>query len=81
MGREHTKPEYETGMKIVYDAATRRVVVSFRARVSVLPGTHDTESEAVKAGEAYCRQHGWKPDEMKSKHGALRHAWDSSKED
>ena len=51
MGREHTKPEYETGMKIVYDAATRRVVLSFRARVSVLPGTHDTESEAVKAGE------------------------------
>jgi hypothetical protein len=55
------KQTYETGMKVAYDAASKRVVVSFRARISVLPGTYESEAAGVEAGESFCRKHGWRP--------------------
>ncbi len=36
MDRGKLKPEYETGMKVVYDPHSKRVVVSFRGRITVL---------------------------------------------
>jgi hypothetical protein len=52
---------YEPGMKVTYAPHTRTVVVNFRGRVTVLPGTYDTEGEGVRAGEGFCRQQGWRP--------------------
>jgi hypothetical protein len=55
------KPSYEPGMKVTYDDTSQRVVVAFRGRITVLPGTYDTEDKGIKAGEAHCRSHGWNP--------------------
>lgn len=52
---------YEPGMKIKYDPRSKRVVVAFRGRITVLPGEHDTEALGIAAGEAHCRTHGWDP--------------------
>jgi len=46
-------------MRISYDSKSKRVTVTFRGRVSVLTGEYETEREAVKAGEDYCRRNGW----------------------
>lgn len=76
MNQGHTRPGYETGMKLVYDAHTKRMVVSFRARLTVLPATYESEQEAIQAGEQFCRQHGWKPETATANHGVLRRVWD-----
>ena len=69
---EHViKPEYETGMKIAYDNASRRVVVSFRGRIVVLPEPCPTQDEGIAVAERYCRNHGWIP----SKKEAVRRPW------
>ena len=75
MKRGKAKPEYETGMKVFFDPQSQRVVVSFRGRITVLPGTYENEADAVKAGEHHCRQNGWIPEKDKSGAG-VRRAWD-----
>lgn len=65
-----TKPEYETGMKIAYDDSSKRVVVSFRGRIAVLPEACLTREEGVTAGERYCQRLGWVP-----KARAVRRPW------
>jgi len=62
------KPTYEPGMKVSYDPTTHRVVVAFRGRITVIPGTYDSELRGIAAGEAHCRGQGWKPrDESQQK--------------
>tara|TARA_R110000868_G_scaffold50530_3_gene161395 strand:- start:427 stop:654 length:228 start_codon:yes stop_codon:yes gene_type:complete len=53
------KKNYERGMKITFDQKARSVMVSFRGRVTVLPGPFATEGEAVRAGEGLCKTNGW----------------------
>ncbi len=55
------KPTYEPGMKVTYEPRSKRVVVAFRGRITVLPDPCETEAQAVAAGEAYCRRAGWNP--------------------
>lgn len=62
------KASYEPGMKINYDAGSKRAVVAFRGRITVLPDTLETEAEAVAAGERLCRQLGWIPTDSASGH-------------
>lgn len=58
------KKPYEPGMKVTYDPASRRVVVAFRGRITVLPETYETEAQGTAAGESHCRSHGWNPGEQ-----------------
>lgn len=60
------KPSYEHGMKITYDPGTKRVVLAFRGRITVLPDVYETEALGAAAAELYCRSHGWKPTEQGS---------------
>jgi hypothetical protein len=69
------KPTYEAGMKITYDATSKRVVVAFRGRISVLPGNYESETDGIKAGELYCRQHGWVPSDPSGKKKFRRSLW------
>ena len=55
------KSTYETGMKVTYDPTSKRVVVAFRGRIIVLPGTYDSASTGISAGESRCRELGWNP--------------------
>lgn len=55
------KRSYEPGMKISYDPSSKRVVVAFRGRITVLPDTFDSEALGTEAGEFHCRSHGWSP--------------------
>jgi hypothetical protein len=62
----HAKPypvksTYEPGMKISYDKISKRVVVAFRGRITVLPETYDVEETGIAAGEGHCRHLGWRP--------------------
>jgi hypothetical protein len=57
-------PTYEPGMKITYDQTSKKVVVAFRGRITVLPEICETEEDGLKAGEKFCRGQGWKPDEQ-----------------
>lgn len=66
---------YETGMKVTYDKLSRRVVIAFRGRITVLPGLFDNETAGIAEGEAYCRRHGWSPLEPVRTHRQLRSAW------
>lgn len=68
-------PTYEPGMKIEYDPVTHRVVIAFRGRISVLPGSVETKDEAISAGERFCRQNGWKPEDSRKTGSKLRSAW------
>ena len=65
------KPEYESGMKIAYDDTSRRVVVSFRGRIVVMPESYPTQEEGIAVGERYCRSNGWIP----SKRKTVRRPW------
>jgi hypothetical protein len=58
------KRSYEPGMKVSYDAGSKRVVVAFRGRIKVLPGTFETEGAGTEAGEFHCRTQGWKPNDQ-----------------
>lgn len=58
------KRSYEPGMKVSYDSDSKRVVVAFRSRITVVPGTFETEAEGIAAGEFYCRTHGWRPSDQ-----------------
>ena len=51
---------YENGMSVEYEAVTEKVTVHFRGEKQELPGQYKTREEGIKAGEAYCRSHGWK---------------------
>lgn len=55
------KRTYEPGMKVSYDPTSKRVIVAFRGRITVLPGTYESETLAVEGAEAHCRLLGWKP--------------------
>jgi hypothetical protein len=55
------KPIYEPGMKITYEPRSKRVVVAFRGRITILPESCETELQAVAAGESHCRRAGWNP--------------------
>ncbi len=71
-----TTANYEPGMKIVYDAPSKRVVVSFRGRITVLPEPCDTVAEATAAGERFCSLQGWSPHPSPSQgKGSMRTAW------
>jgi len=50
---------YETGMRVVYDEKSKTVAIVFRCRRHELEGPFGTASEGTKAGEDYCRRHGW----------------------
>jgi len=50
-------------MKISYDKTSKRVVVAFRGRITVLPETYDGEESGIAAGEGHCRHLGWRPQE------------------
>jgi hypothetical protein len=65
------KPNYEPGMKIQYDPTSQRVIVAFRGKITVLPDTYDSEEKGIKAGEAHCHRHGWKPQD----HGKTKKAY------
>ncbi len=56
---------YETGMKVHYDGALRKVTVTFRGRVIALPGQYASQDEATWAGEAFCRENGWERESTK----------------
>lgn len=65
------KSSYEPGMKISYDPGTKRVVVAFRGRITVLPDTQETEAAAITAGERHCQKLGWvssDTDSIRKKH-------------
>jgi hypothetical protein len=49
---------YEAGMQLVFDLVERTVVVSFRNNVTML-GPFANQKTAIRAGEQYCRDHGW----------------------
>ena len=66
---------YEPGMKITYDPQSKRVVVSFRGRIVVLPDVYDTESAALAAGESHCQRLGWSPPRHNRHSARLRAAW------
>jgi hypothetical protein len=61
------KSNYEPGMKVTYDPVSKRVVISFRGRITVLPEDCASEPEAIMAGEQHCRKLGWSPEK-----GAIR---------
>lgn len=69
------KPAYEPGMKIAYDPVSHRIVVSFRGRITVLPDTANTQDEATSVGEKFCRQHGWKPEDVRPRGVKIRSLW------
>ncbi|MBX7200112.1 MAG: hypothetical protein K1X51_12155 [Rhodospirillaceae bacterium] len=52
---------YETGMQITFEPRSGAVVVRFRGRLTILPGPFSSDREAIDAGEAHCRQCGWRP--------------------
>lgn len=60
-GARSVKSSYEPGMRINYDADSKRVVIAFRGRITVLRGTSETEADAIAAGESHCRLLGWVP--------------------
>lgn len=66
-------PNYEPGMEVLYDAPCQRVILHFRGRVIVLPGTYDDEGAGRLAGEQHCRRLGWIP--VRKKPGHFRSAW------
>jgi len=51
-------------MKVTYDAVSKRVIVAFRGRITVLPDIYDSEAQGSAAGEIYCRNLGWNPREQ-----------------
>lgn len=55
------KHTYEPGMKVRFEPRSKRVVVSFRGKITVLPEPYETEDQAVAAGESHCRRAGWNP--------------------
>ena len=55
-----TLPNYEPGMRFIYDAATRAVAVYFRGKITGLRGPYASEADARNAAEALCRRLGWK---------------------
>ena len=50
---------YEDKMSVSYDRLTRTVTVRFRGNETVLPWRYSTEEAGKKAGEDFCRRHGW----------------------
>ncbi|MHB1205519.1 MAG: hypothetical protein ACYCZX_08130 [Rhodospirillaceae bacterium] len=74
MDRVHIKPEYETGMKVLYDPHSKRAAAFFRGRHIALPTAHEDEATAVAAGERLCRGLGWIPAQGKAKSSLLRRA-------
>ncbi len=75
MAGEGQRSEYEAGMKVVYDGPSQRVIVNFRGRVIVVPGSYGDEHAGRLAGEQHCRQLGWVPSSKKAS-GNFRSAWD-----
>lgn len=69
------KPEYEAGMKVVYDSQSRRVIVNFRGRVHVLPDTYDNERDAVSAGERHCTHLGWNREDGAGHRNRVHSPW------
>lgn len=74
MPSETKHPDYEAGMKVIYDGPSRRVILNFRGRVIVLPETYEDERAGRIAGEQHCRKLGWIPARRTSGH--IRSAWD-----
>jgi hypothetical protein len=63
-------------MKVMYAPHARTVIVNFRGQVTVLPGTYDTEGDALRVGEAFCHQQGWRPTPPRpTPRVILRSAW------
>ncbi len=60
---------YEPGMTITYDASSKRVVIAFRGRIAVLPGTFDTEAMGKAAAETHCMKLGWNPANRAERNG------------
>ncbi|MCT7377395.1 hypothetical protein [Chelativorans salis] len=50
---------YEQGMNVQYDKIAQTVTVHFRGEKVTLPSKYPTMEAGMKAGEDYCRKHGW----------------------
>ena len=74
MTGSNPNPEYEAGMRVIYDAQSQRVIVNFRGRVVVVPGSYEDEHTGKLAGEAHCRTLGWAPN-TRQQQGQFRSAW------
>ncbi|MBY3278501.1 hypothetical protein [Rhizobium laguerreae] len=51
---------YEPDMAIVFDSATKAVIVSFRGVTVYLPGPYADRKAAALTAEAHCRRLGWR---------------------
>ncbi len=60
------KATYEPGMKVTYERATKRAIVAFRGRITVLTDAFDSEDKAIAAAEAHCRHLGWNPKDQET---------------
>ena len=50
---------YEPDMTVIFDPNSKAVIVSFRGKLTYLPGPYPDRKAAVAAGEQRCRQLGW----------------------
>jgi hypothetical protein len=57
---------YEPGMTIVYDVVSKSTFIHFRGKLHYLLGPFATRREAIAAGEAKCRELGWRPDQTEA---------------
>jgi hypothetical protein len=57
---------YESGMTILYDVVTKSTFIDFRGSFYYLLGPFTTRREAIAAGEAKCRELGWRPEDSKA---------------
>lgn len=69
------KRGYEPGMKITYDPKSKRVVVAFRGRITVLPDLFENEELAIAGGEHHCRLLGWNAQDKETSKRKLRSLW------
>ena len=44
---------------IAYDEVAQTVTVTFRGKITVLRGPYPKRQAGMKAGEDFCRRHGW----------------------
>jgi len=62
-------------MTITYDSISKRVVINFRGRITVLPDIYGTEADGLAAAEAFCRMKGWQPKARNDEADNVRSPW------
>lgn len=53
--------DYEDGMAVDFDAVSKSVFIEFRNQLHYIIGPYTTRRDAIAAGEAKCRELGWRP--------------------